>query len=1257
MKNFFRSLCFVLMLVLGFGLVSFAAPKTTQAHADTEATESACADVWINEMSGLVNAGAAHNNTTGNISLTAGTRFAYGPKYKNVIVRSNITFTSDEGNLPIKLRAQGTPETFANANSWDANDGYMFMWYSHGQFEIYKNGAKILDPTWTYDPKVGDTYEVALKTVDLSDGSVKFEVFINGTSIYNYVDTENPITGAGYYSVQWGGLAADFSGEGFSTPIFNLSDVASPVTSNNFPGATVDANGVVTTNYSDLALGHSGVGYTFYNDGSGYGYKVAVTPTGAAGRLIFSIGSYKNTVHEMNRPQNVSTTDDGCWDDAGYVLYWSSNGQRHLARGNDNTNLLEYAWNAVAYQPDTTYNVEFSMQPYADGSVRVTFRINGALVVNYLDVPSTGYTPVKLVQDASGTGHVTNCLLMTAGVNATFAPIDPISVEEKTVITNDLGAGVSPTSTFDRNGAVSNMTGALSVGWNANITNTVIKFTANFKTAPVHAPLHFMIGYKGNNLDQYAGGDWTRKGYALTIYPNGMTGMRDNGELIVPDGWTTWAFAGTGIAVDQPIEYEIGISTDGESYTRVWLKANQLYMFNYVDTTNPVLDGGWFAINNQNGATASLTPYGIDVPTIDTDIAAGTQVNVGDEVTLSYALTNPTGSDTVEYYVDTTKSTANATIEGDKVVATTGGNVVVYAKVNGIYSEDLVYSVVVPEYAEVFNLPTAPLIVGGQNATVDARLSTGVAITTKVFEIENISGRATIDAATGEIVAVAAGTVKVYATVNGIKSQGYILTILPKLEVNHTTALAVGSVIPSLGYTANCDLPEETITATYEIVEGASLVDFDPATGRVVAKGVGIIGVRVTLTGETFQAVSEIARIAIEEPIVINHHTAIKDIHIGQTITLEPRISQAGIETTSVSLVFEEGADCVTVAADGVTITGKKAGTVRFKAKVNGITSNQASEFVVYPLVPTIILGNVPVGITQTISVMFNSKYYTPTNIVYSILEGADKATIEGDKITATEIGKVKIKAVIDDTYEATLTINITGRVVLRGVNEGQDVLVGSKIQLDYHFYQDADNEEEITSVKYVLVSGSNIATLTEDGLLYVHKIGQVKVKVVVNGIDSQVIAVTVYKNTSKLVGWIVFGSILVVCVLCGAAAGTVFVVKKVKTSKATATEAPKAEKETEAPKAEKAAEEKVEKTAKTAKTEKATKETTATKTTKKAEEKVEAKEPKAKKATTTKTTNSTKKPAQKAEQPKVEKKQTKNTTNKTKDQKKEAKK
>jgi hypothetical protein len=313
------------------------------------------------------------------------------------------------------------------------------------------------------------------------------------------------------------------------------------------------------------------------------------------------------------------------------------------------------------------------------------------------------------------------------------------------------------------------------------------------------------------------------------------------------------------------------------------------------------------------------------------------------------------------------------------------------------------------------------------------------------------------------------------------------------------------------------------------------------------------------LTGETFQAISAVTSISVEKPIVIVQNSFLGDLYVGQSITLVPSISQGGIDVESARIETVSGGDCVQV--NGLTITAIKPGTFKYKIVVNDtlVNDDEGLEIAIEELIPTIIANNeMTVNKTQQAQLMFNTNNgYNYTSAVWSVISGQDKITVsETGLITSIKEGKAKVKVVIDGIFEASLEITVLGNVVLHGISQGSQVLVGGAVQLSYKV--DESVVGEVQTVEYIVVSGQDCVSLTADGKLEAIKTGTVKIKVVVNGIDSQIISFDVFKNATggdnNKVLWIIIGSCVGgALVIAGIVVGVVLSTKKTKLRKAEA--------------------------------------------------------------------------------------------------------
>lgn len=630
------------------------------------------------------------------------------------------------------------------------------------------------------------------------------------------------------------------------------------------------------------------------------------------------------------------------------------------------------------------------------------------------------------------------------------------------------------------------------------------------------------------------GGDWTNRGYTVYLYPNGQIVFAKNGATLF-EGWATGGFS---LATGTEYTMEFGTINRTADVVQVYFKVNGVVILNYVDSVNALNNAGWFSIYN-DGFAGTMAPCGVEIPILTTTAEA---IKVGESVTL----TSVAGA---EYFIDEDKSTATASLSGNVITAKSAGKIVVYAKANNLYSSDLEIEVTEELKAVITSVPSTLIVIGGEKVKVDGGLNKPeVEVTSKEFSIENLTGRAVISA-NGEITGLAAGTVKVFVTINGIKSEGVVLTIIPKVEVGNTTAMAVGET-RMLSYSANGDLPSENIITKYEIIEGGELVTLNTETGEITANKIGIVRLRVTLTGESFQAVSVVASIAIEKPVVVLKD--VNDMYVGQTTTFNATINE-GVEVQSSSLKVVKGGECVTI--DGMNVTAIKEGSVEIRAVINGIES-ASHFFIVDQLVPTF---NPPKYLTINdeieLNVMFNYESYQPSKIEYSLKGDADQfAELSTSTLkTLDKAGKITVVAKIYDSMQGNdsprwtvekeieiMTENI--RVVgLPDAQGGEILFTGKPIILSFAYAGDS----EITSVQYVLVSGNASLTRLElkegeteadrKASLTLKGEGTIKVKVIVNGVESPIITVKVaMQGMSSVVKYLIVVIVILVTLIAG---------------------------------------------------------------------------------------------------------------------------
>jgi len=399
--------------------------------------------------------------------------------------------------------------------------------------------------------------------------------------------------------------------------------------------------------------------------------------------------------------------------------------------------------------------------------------------------------------------------------------------------------------------------------------------------------------------------------------------------------------------------------------------------------------------------------------------------------------------------------------------------------------------------SKIISLPSGPLFVGDNNGFVKAGLSNGDDGNVVTYYVENGTGKAEINEETGEIHYIAAGTVSVYAIVDGIATEKAALVINPRVTLGNALSMVVGGE-RNLGYHANCELPDEEVDLRYEVVSGADLVEIDTATGDIKALAIGIVSIRVHISGETFSATSPVVAMSIENPLVVLE-SPVRDMFVGQDQTILATLGNGEIKNQEKTLNVIEGMELVEV--DGMTMHAIGAGKVRIYVSINGV-AGLAHEFVVVPNKAMIVAGNMQLNDTQTLDCVFPGQDFTPDSIVYELVDtDPEVATLEGNLLTTgNKTGEIRIKVTVNGSLADTLLIHAESSVVILGVEEGADYQIGSSIELGYF---DADDTGE-TPVYSVISGNAHIVLDGDKALLLIDGEGDVVIEVTVNGISSR---------------------------------------------------------------------------------------------------------------------------------------------------------
>ena len=1216
-------------LMLGLGL-------KTKTMSNSNAEETAT-DKYINELA-YVCGTAKYNYEKNEIAkMVAGQAFEYKvPANTNVIgqyTHNGYAESHWAGWMNFHLHAKDEDNNLVLEE-----EGYHVSWRGDGTPNFTRNGTAV---AVSYDNSMpvyqwGGSFKVEFSSVLQAVDSLLITFKINDNTIFTYEDTD-PLTGDRYCaSTDQHDVTVTGSGE-VVCPTISLSDASKPYPSSSAAGTVISADGTVTT-----VAGFSAATRCFQATGS-YAYKLKVEPLEVGAQIDFSIGGKDNSYPGS--------------ENSGYTVSWDRWGPLTLKKGD--TAVSSIIGPQISMD---TFIIVLSMYEFDNDTTIVSFTMNDTVSLIYCD----DNNPIQTPKGPGTPGSLFTYVSFGSNWCYTkFHVINDATYTNKTALTNDLGKPTALTSSdsITRNGEFIDGTGVVS--YSTDIADTMVSFVTRFSSLVHPQTLDLMLNYKGTK-DKVSGSGWTQKGYAIRFYPGGQIAFFKKGVLLC-EGWPTEGFV---FSTNADFNIKFGTYHLASGAIKVVCYVGTSCVLNFIDTVDCIGDSGVFAFD-MNGCTGSVKASGVTMPVLVSPEQI--DINVGEK--LSYE--NPHEGDTVQYFINTSASTATASITGDTVTATTTGSLVVYCCVNGLYSEENTITCVAPsalfdnlptsvdysdetftasavmsdgrdiesvEYsllegdtiasidsdsgvvtlsgvgeiqisatitdtndhefttsedigivqiipeitlddtskvkvgfdkelsasidapipegdvftyeitegddcatlngniltgvsagsvtikvtfakeksyttyktytlsvvgAVITSVPDAPIIVGNPDGTIVAELTDGTDATTIKYYVENVTGSATIDEDSGVIHYISAGTVKVYAVVDGITTDKTTLVLNPQVHIKNAIGMAVGAE-RYLGYEANCDLPDETITTTYELIEGEDLVTFDASTGYVKANAIGIFKVRVTVVGQTFSAISPTVSIAIENPIVSFTEDP-KDMIENSSQEIKATLGNEEILEENKTIIITSGETLVEVS--DMTITAIGAGTVTFVVRINGFQSLE-KEIVISPFAVTLNVGEVMVvNDSQKLSYITNNDDYIPTSVVYSV-DNNDLASIEDDELLSKDkVGTVTVTVTIDGKYSDSVEVSIIERIILVGLNAGATYCdTDGDIELSYLDIL----EEEHTTVVYSVVSGPADVindTSSQTAVLRIKGNGPISVRVTVDGMESQIITIQGHIN------------------------------------------------------------------------------------------------------------------------------------------------
>ena len=1139
-----------LVLPMAFGL----SRTTNQVNAlENHGEEAACETYWIDELPTFK--GSATQSASGVITNQAEGTYLFDYSLSNIKVKANYTFSSISTVTWFSINLGATYSD--NPTYPLGTKGYAFVFYTNGMYALRKNGTDLIAETWGAVALTEDTpFTFTVSSQSCADGAVHLSATVNQTHVFDYYDVASPIT-SGCVGGETCWLYHTISGNSVESPmpVINVFDADFAVSGGTVAVTSVDEDDRTIVTSASATSGYSGVAFRHQMSHTKYAVRTQVTPLSDSTTIILQLGGINGDINENNRAIGNPTLYDDLWGwrNPGYLLYLFTSGQIFLSR-RDYEHYMDYVW-GTPMAKNSTYDLEFGITQFSFGDL-ITLKVNGVKSYRYFDVKKDSYSegelpPVEIPHFTgtlfdSKTSFSRYCGFYTLTSSAKFEFNHP-EVAKKTVLSKDLGAPViHGGSTVLHDGEINNLVPYDIVGYNINSTSIDLTFNVNLSTlGDGNTSFAFFFNYVGSTVDKQYSANWSTHGYILSAYKNSMFGITKNNQILA----LGWAFGSPEFAVNTNYLVRVGEELLVDGSVHIFCSINGTDVLNFIDGINPINVPGWFAVDS-SGVGGSVTQVGNDRPALTVSADA---IESNETVTLGYL--NPQPGDVVNYYINEEESTVSASIVNGVMVPGGAGTVSVYAVVNGVASESVSITVT-EETKALLSISNDKIVVGSTTAILSGSLSDSTPIESVSFLVEPITGEAIIDGETGVLTGVKAGTVKVYAVVNNIQSDPQIVYINPIVYIKNATAFALGGK-RVLEYAANCELPDEEITAEYEVMDGFDNCSYDASTHTITGTKLGVVRLRVKVTGQTFAATSGVVDVSVEKPVVVIA-TEFKDMFVGHSQLIDASINHHEVEVISQKVIVEQGAECVQI--NGLNVKAIKAGTVKFHVEMNNIKS-VTKTFVISEIEGVIEASNMRINSTQELHVIFNDPAVTVTSVTYSIIKGNELATIEGSTLTAGgTYGSITVQALVNSIITLTKVIHIIGDVdILVNFDEESPIIVGKSYIISYEYYAD----DEVNSVELVF-SKKGIFNVKEETIEIDGKIkkifivtprfkGHSTVSISVNGKKSREINLVVEYDEEglkkkRMITWIVVGSVAGASLIAGGV--TFLVIRKKKQHK-----------------------------------------------------------------------------------------------------------
>lgn len=372
------------------------------------------------------------------------------------------------------------------------------------------------------------------------------------------------------------------------------------------------------------------------------------------------------------------------------------------------------------------------------------------------------------------------------------------------------------------------------------------------------------------------------------------------------------------------------------------------------------------------------------------------------------------------------------------------------------------------------------------------------------------------------------GKVVVVSKYKDFISNEYEITIGVKVSsvtINaNKTELASGNAVTLYVEILPANASNKNIT--WDIIEGEKICDIN---GNVLIiaddkiEALTTIKVKATVDGIE----SNVLEFTVNPDIVeINLVlTADKQLaFMNDVVTFNTVVKSEETVTDPVTYEIISGSELATITQDGkLTINSNNGGKVVVVSKIGDNVSNEIEITLgisVTELQASANKTEVTNGNVVTLYCIVLPENATNSTVTWNILEGQELCEINGNVIIIkdelTQKGVIKVQAVCGSVESNVITINVNPQLSLVLSADKNLVYPNGTVQFTTTVTPDGEY-----NVEYVIVSGSDLATIDENGLLTINETatngGEVIVKSTVDGYTSNLVAIQVGINVTEV--------------------------------------------------------------------------------------------------------------------------------------------